>query len=156
MKNSINYEIPNSKCSLISIGIKLVLILDLIWNHLVQFSAFEFNLFFVKLIFNHDGTSFVSLEFFFHFIFVIQLRNALSIIWSIILISICCIHSFVWRTTLHVSGVLGKVFHAIAILVNLYLIRTLSELCKTILLLFSLFAGVISSTFQQWTGRGGF
>jgi len=156
MKNSVNYEIPNSKCSLISIGIKLVLILDLVWNHLVQLSTFKFNLLFIKLIFDHDGTSFVGLKFFFHFVFVIQLRNTLSIIWCIILISICCIHSFVWRTTLHVSCVLCKVFHAVAILVNFYLICTLSELCETVLLLFSLFASVVSSTFQQWAGRGGF
>lgn len=150
MKHCINDKIPNSKGPLISISIKFILIFDLIWNHLVKFATFKFNLLFIKLVFNDIRTSFVSLEFFFHFVFLIQLRDTLSVIRSIVLISICWINSFRRHSSVHWRiSVFYKEFHTVSIFIYFNLICTLSELSKALILNNSLFAGIVCSTFQQ-------
>mgnify|MGYP006907056613 CR=1 FL=1 len=154
MKYCINDKIPNSKCPLISICIKFILIFDLIWNHLVKFTTLKFNLLFIKLVFNDISPSFVSLEFFLHFIFLIQLRDTLSIIRSIVLISICGINSFRRHTSVHRRiSIFYKEFHTVSIFIDFNLICTLSKLSKALILHNSLFARVICSTFQQRARR---
>jgi hypothetical protein len=79
MKRGINYKVPRSERALVSIGIELVSIADLIGYDLVQLAAFKFNLLFVKLIVNEVGSSLVGLEFFFHLFLLLEMR-ALAVI----------------------------------------------------------------------------
>ena len=53
VNDSINQEVPETKSSLISVSIYLVCVLDLIWNYLMNFTAFKLDLFLVKLIFHN-------------------------------------------------------------------------------------------------------
>ena len=50
MNDRVNYEIPCSEGTLVSIGIYFVLIDNLVRDQLMQFTAFEFHLLLIELV----------------------------------------------------------------------------------------------------------
>lgn len=52
MNDGVYYKIPRSEGTLVSVGIYFVLVYHLVRDQLMQLTAFEFHLLFIKLVFN--------------------------------------------------------------------------------------------------------
>lgn len=60
MERWVDNKIPGTEAPLVSIGIDLIRVIELVRDHVVQFAAFKFNLFLIVLILHNVGASLAS------------------------------------------------------------------------------------------------
>jgi hypothetical protein len=56
----VDSEVPKSKAALVSIGVNLVRVLDLVGDHLMQLASLELHLLLVELVLNHVGAALLT------------------------------------------------------------------------------------------------